>query len=68
MRGRVWGCLTGRTGEPGAGGSQEVGAGVAGGTGAAKRGMVGTGMGREVRGRSLPPAGWVGLRESRSFS
>lgn len=66
----MWGCLTGRTGEPGVEGSPEAVEGVAAGTGAAKREMEGTEMGR-VRGvkeRSLPPVGWAGLKESRSFS
>lgn len=66
----MWGCLTGRTGEPEVEGSPEAAGEVAGGTGAAKREMEGTAMGRarEVKERSLPPAGWAGLKESRSFS
>lgn len=57
-------------GEPGVEGSQEAAGEVAEGTGAAKREMEGTETGRvrEVKERSLPPAGWAGLKESRSFS
>lgn len=70
MRGTAWGCPTGRTGEPGEEGSPVVGEGAAGGRGAAERETAGrvTGRAREVKVRSLPPAGWVGLKESRSFS
>lgn len=65
----VWGSLKARMGEPGAEGSPKVGEGEVGVTGAVKRGMVGmvTGKVKEVRGRSLPPLGWVGLKGSRSF-
>lgn len=66
----MWGCLTGRTGEPGVEGSPGVAGEVAGGTGAAKREMEGRAMGRvrEVKETSLLPADWAGLKESRSFS
>lgn len=66
----MWGCLTGRRGEPGVEGSPEAAGEVGGATGAAKREMVGTETGkvREVKERSWPPAGWAGLKESRSFS
>lgn len=65
----MWGCLTGKTGEPGVEGSPKGVEGVAEGKGAAKREMEGMEMGRvrEVKGRSLPPAGWAGLIESHSF-
>lgn len=65
----AWGCLTGKMGEPGVEGSPEGGEGVAGERGATKKEMEGTEMGRvrEVEERSLLPAGWAGLKESRSF-
>lgn len=58
------------TGEPGVAGSPKAGEGEAGGTRAAKRETVGmeTGRAREVKGRSLQPAGWAALKESRSSS
>lgn len=68
-RGTAWGCLTGRTGEPGGEGSPEEGEEGAGGRGAVGRETEGRERGREreVKGRSLPPAGWAGLTESRSL-
>lgn len=65
----VWGCLTGKMGEPGEEGSPEGVEEVAGGRGATKTAMEGTEMGmvREVKERSLPPVGWAGLKESHSF-
>lgn len=65
----MWGCLTGRMGEPGVEGSLREAGEVAGGTGATKKEMEGTEMGRarEVKERSLLPAGWAGSKESRSF-
>lgn len=64
----VWGCLTGRMGEPGVEGSQEVAKVVAGGTGVAKmeKEEMEMGKGKEVKERNLLPVGLAGLKESRS--
>lgn len=65
----MWGCPTGRMGEPAGEGSLKEARGEAGGTGATKKETEGTEMGRArgVKERSLLPVDWAGLKESRSL-
>lgn len=59
VTGMVWGCLTGRMGEPEVEGSPEVAEGEAGETGVTEREKEGKEMekGKGVKERCLPPAG-----------
>lgn len=66
----AWACPTARTDGPGMAGSSAEGEGEGARTRAEGKERVGKERGREmeVKGRSFPPVGWVGLKGSRSSS